>query len=417
MAKVGFYNDNQYRDYPFIGGGHESEFYELAQDAIVDVGFTLGPSVIYDPAKDSIALASVESDGTTLKYNFYVYRNSVVNPPIEKPTDPTIATGIAVTFSLNADTSPFSTVYADGAYVLGDRVLDDLTFDYNPDLAVCTFNAEYATVRVISNMSVRGFLTIGDSTKILDDVYRRGGIVNFATYVVEPSRVQSSYQHYLNSIRIGNKERLVIPECADTPVINDPAPEDEEEETTYIFPRNDLFNAEIRFVAGQNVRLVQNEITNTITFSPLLGFGATTGSGDTDACDYRGELPFTEVEAFAFTDNLDNANLPPAWKKALDTFVDDTLSGSADVNKAVENMLKDFRNQYAPVIYTDDAGLPVKSKYLSGGKTCAEGIFSINGVGGTNVTIIAGANVEITNGAEDNELVIKRLASATGGCG
>ena len=124
MAKVGFYNDNQYRDYPFIHQSRTGAFYELAQDAIVDVGFTLGPSVIYDPQKDSILLRSVEGAGGVLRYSFELFRSDIANRAGDKPLDHTAAAGIKLTFEVPAGTLPFTTIHDSVEIEIGNNVID-----------------------------------------------------------------------------------------------------------------------------------------------------------------------------------------------------------------------------------------------------------------------------------------------------
>lgn len=422
MAKVGFYNDNQYRDYPFIHQSRTGAFYELAQDAIVDVGFTLGPSVIYDPQKDSILLRSVAGAGGVLRYSFELFRSDITNRAGDKPLDHTATAGIKLTFEVPAGTLPFTTIHDSVEIEIGDNVIDNLTFEYNPDQPIaCTFNDTFAAVETFTHTVATGFLTIGDPTKIIDDVYRRGGFIDLETYyVVEPARIQSAYKHVLNSIRVGNMPRVVVPECYDSPQPEEP--EEGETDTTPkpVFPRNSLFNGNIKFVPGVNLRLAQNKTTNTINFTPVLGEGV--DSRDTDLCDYRGELPFTELEAFVFTENIDNKNLPFAWKKAFtETVTAQPETGgpfppATPEDERIEKVQETLMKAYGVTIYTDATGEEVKSKYISGGKTCAEGIYSINGLSGSNVTIIAGPNVDITTGEEENEIIVRRLASAAGGC-
>lgn len=412
MSQVGFYNDNQYRDYPFIHAPRDALFYELAQDAIVDAGFTLGPSVLYDPRQDSISLTSVAVEGMNLKYTFALFRGDIQRRATDKPIDHTAKNGIEIVFSFPKDTLPFSTVYADFSFEIGDNVLDDLTFVYSPfQPAICRFDDTFAALKTFTNTAATGFLTIGNSATVIDDITRRGGFVSFdGVYAVEPANIHSAQKHYLNSVRVGNMPRVVVPECSDLPLELPPEPEEEGEEELPpepIFPRNSLLQSDIKFVAGANLRLAQNNTTNTITFTPFLGAGI--DSSDTDLCDYLGELPFTELEAFVFTENTANKNLPYAWKKAYDEVVGEDAD---KIKEVYETLIK----AQGLTIYVDENDEEVKSKYLSGGKTCAEAIYSINGLSGKNITIIAGPNVDITTGENDNEIVVSRLGSASGGC-
>lgn len=120
MANPGFFNANQYRDYPFaprisplIGEGWSSSASamatELPQECIVDFGAILRPSAEFVTAADFIYLRSVTRSGTVLHITFAASN---------------LARAYSITFAVDTETAPeFYTQWQDSDVLASDNVL------------------------------------------------------------------------------------------------------------------------------------------------------------------------------------------------------------------------------------------------------------------------------------------------------
>jgi hypothetical protein len=435
MSKLGFYNDNMFRAYPFVRENPIAN--EAAVDAaIVDAGFILGPEVRYNSNTDKIFLSMVSYEGGSIIFGFSILRQCA--------GEYTDYGGIV--FSQNAFAPEFSPARLEAETTklcinkFGDK-------DHPP-----APTTQVEIDEVIKDTVIDGFLITGN-LETLRGLLAGGGTLSIG-YRLEPARVQNLNNTRVSSICVSNVKRVVIPPCklAETCVdpFDVPEPEDKPpcikfvvdnaatEQVTPIFipaaPTEEcdrdaayqlvcddqLVFAEnycvgcgsIKFVAGANIRLSQSTALNSITLTPGIAAGKTTR--DTTLCDYNGEIPFTEKEAVAFAANEDEDGkpladaVPPFWK---------------DIAK------EDFADIKPPIYMVADKEDPtnieaadiLRSDYLSGGWTCKGLVTTINGVSAPNVNLIAGTNIQIgSETSEDDDceqvITVKITDTARGNC-
>jgi len=323
MSKPGFYNDNEYRAYPFI---YNDENYDpevrpgqLLDETIVDAGFIVGLADEYDDAVDRIYLAQLVSASGNLLFKF---RSTTSN-------------SFEVVFQRSGNAVEWLTEHA----------------------ASGTNGSECAQEPMLS-----GFLVTGKLEAAIAACVAAGGVINFPpnAYVIEPARVQNLNKSFLRSVSVGNYARTVIPPCSD------------EEDNTPLEAPEIIWNAEcvrgpIRFQEGYNAKITQITRSNTLVFTAERGAGA---KPDEELCENHGEIPLTAAEL---------------------------------TNK--------------PIIYEATDDKPEKrSKFLSGGWSCKDLIFTINGLGGSNVNIVGGKNIQVGYSDEYQAITVKMLENAQGQC-
>lgn len=343
MSKPGFFNDNEYRAYPFIPVEDTlatvAPAYVLPDEAIVDAGFVFGPDANFDGALHNVYLRQVSA-----------------------------ADGILLL--------KFSSTLFDGAASFDLVFQRNYTLDEN-NVVVAT-ESEWATEHAASISGTvdcadeplwSGFLVTGKLEKLIFDAENAGGILNtlaglLPAYVIEPARIQNLSKAYLRSVSVGNYERTVIAACEDTPAEVLPCTDKP--------PRQIILNATclkgpIAFKEGYNTRITQTDRTNTLTFTAARGAGQ---REDEELCNNHAEIPFYPEE----------------------------------INSK-------------PFLYAATEERPaVRSKFLSGGWSCKDLIFTINGVGGSNVNIVGGRNVQVGFDETQNAITVKLSESAQGKC-
>ena len=174
MPRAGFYNDNEYREYPFV---FKKTYVGAALPAelIVDCGFIMGIDSDFDVAAHVVYLAKIQKTADTLLFEF-------------RTTAPKLA-AYPITFAQTVDSDDWAELRAESA-----------------PLAVGTFCAdEPAWSGFIVTGRVRDFgQEMLDNQEILYSTGDR---------TVEPGRVQSLVKAYLRSISVGNYARRVISMC------------------------------------------------------------------------------------------------------------------------------------------------------------------------------------------------------------
>lgn len=438
MSKLGFYNDNMFRAYPFV---REKTTWNLpaVDAAIVDVGLILGPDVRYNSNTDKIVLSSIVNTGSEIIFEFSVVRSCAGD--YEKYAN--------VVFSQNAYAPEFSPAKLEPSLtkLCVNKFADE---EHMPpaDTDGPIYEAGGGIEEKIETDVFDGFLITGDLTQL------RALSSLSLNYRLEPARIQNLNNTCVSSICVANVKRSVIPPCTlpetcvdpfETPepetelpcikfVVDDPTTEQvtpifipaaptaecERDEAYPLVCKKQLVFAEnycvgcggVAFVAGANIRITQTDDLNSITLTP----GTTPGKNTRDEtlCDYNGEIPFTEKEAVAFARNEDESGkplataVPPYWK--------DIPKKDFEKIKPFIYMVADKEDPTNP-----DAADKKRSDYLSGGVSCSGLITTINGVSASNVNIIAGTNIQISSKtSEDDEcqqvIVVKITDTARGNC-
>lgn len=314
MARPGFYNDNQYRDYPFIAQPTLAQ--PLPTSAIVDAGFTMGYDAVYNDQIGAVFLREIQQIGGDVRFVFLFAGGQ--------------HSSNAITFSAPASSSEYTTVFQDSA-----------------------------TIGTCGNEPLwRGFIVVGALADLLTELDIAGGTLTFAPtrYVVEPARIQNLNKAYLRSISVGNRGRITVPMCGETGVITD------QRAITA-----DCMQGPIIFEEGYQTSITQVTRENALLFSAQ----KTAGDRDsTELCENQGEIPFYPNEV--------------ANKPYIHGQVDDTP--------------------------------PRRSEFLSGGWACKDLIFTVNGLGGSNVNIIGGQNIQVGYDTEAQAIKLTLAENARGRC-
>ena len=335
MSRPGFYNDNEYRAYPFI---YNSAADTIPTNVIVDAGFIMGLDAYYDEKTDYIWLERVQRICVTGRTDFkFVFRATGVSQPI-----------IFGRAAPNVGTPPtieWATEYAESV----------------DDAASCGTDPIWS-----------GFMVTGRLTELAANMVEQFGAPNtdsgavthelvFANnaYRVEPGRVQNLRKAYLRSVSVGNYRRVTVPVCDNSGVSVLP--------NKTVIVNKECMSGDLLFREGYNCQIIQKTRNNSINIGAVKGGGT---AEDSALCENSGEIPFT-----------------PNEEKPLEV---------AAANGKPE----------------------VRSKFLSGGPACKDLIFTINGIGGSNVNLIGGVNFSM-RGPDEGETATLHLnmnQNIQGGC-
>lgn len=325
MSKPGFYNDNEYRAYPFVAKTPKTLIVEglattgpaLPDDAIVDAGFVMGLDAEYDDRVGKVFLSEIVRQPAGIKFVFSFSGGSLISP---------------LNFVVPLDTFEYSTVIEESASSgsCGAEPLWD------------------------------GFLVVGKLDALLQALDDANNVLTFQSgrYQIEPARVQNMNKAYLRSISVGNFERVKTPPCGDTEDVSG---------TRQVILNGVCLQGPIQFKEGYQTSITQTDRTNTLAFSSAKTSGL---RADDDLCEYRGEIPLYSGE---------------------------------------END--------KPLIHGTVGNTPARrSEFLSGGWACKDLIFTINGVGGSNVNIIGGKNIQISYDETAQAIKVALAENARGQC-
>lgn len=365
MSKPGFYNDNEYRAYPFLDeidvpkpGPNENP---LPQDAIVDAGFVFSLSANYNDETNYVFLRRVTAVNGVMRFHFAT----------------TAFCNVLDAFLNETACSAYDLVFTRN-YEYDER--DE------PQVLENEWAVEYADSDAVAGCVNEplwsGFLVTGKLDSLLAQVLAANGAITFGTpylnptdeglyetiffHRIEPARIQNLRKGYLRSISVGNYERTVVPTCSDEIA---PAPENPCADFVppNVVPNATCLQGPIKFKEGYTTRITQTGRVNTLIFTAEKGSGA---PSDDDLCNNSGEVPFYPEET----------------------------------------ALK-------PLIHNGSELVPQKrSKFLSGGWACNDLIFTLNGIGGSNVNIVGGKNIGIGYDDVNNKITVTLSKNAQGRC-
>lgn len=253
MPRPGFYNDNEYREYPFIyetaavnepGVGDPPAATLLPNSAIVDAGFILGLDALFDDDSNSVWLSSVQRVNNVFRFTFST--DAARNPPL--------------VFEQDVLLDEWAVVYAES--VVG------------------------AELDCAEEPVWEGFIVTGP-LQALRAALPTNGILTFNkdVYQIEPGRLQNLHKSYLRSISVGNYDRVRVPPCGQTGNLS----------------RDIIANAlclkgDIRLKEGYNCQITQTDRANEILVTAVKGGGE---PYDAALCDAGSELPLYAGEQLA----------------------------------------------------------------------------------------------------------------------
>jgi hypothetical protein len=238
MPRPGFYNDNEYRAYPFVYN-KPAALPALPTSAILDAGFIMSLDARYDESAHTVWLSAVKKSGSLFEF----------------------------VFSTNASPATISfTRHDSGEWVLEHSESDVDTA--NP----CAEEPIWS-----------GFLVTGPLDS-LAAAFTTAAINNTWTmqpndYQIEPGRIQNLNKAYLRSISVGNYDRVRVPPCDQTGT-ND---------NRSIVLNSRCMKGDIRLKEGYNCLITQTDRANELTVTASRGAGA--GATSDELCENNGELP------------------------------------------------------------------------------------------------------------------------------
>lgn len=403
MPRPGFYNDNEYRAYPFV---FKPGTPPIPESAIVDAGMIMHLPSNFDDAEHSIWLASVTRRGTIFEFEF--------------ATD-AVAEKLLFLQAVNADS--WQVLYADS--------------EANPTVArPCPdiYAAAWEGFIVTGPMKELAAFIPADNTLFFEKNVLR----------LEPARIQNLNKAYVRSINVGNYERVTVSDCGQ---VSPDRPRD-------IVMNAACLHGDIRFKEGYNCRILQTNYDNTITIGAGVGEGA---APDAELCENGSELPFYTNEAKPTRDPV-----PTQFIRQIDTpepellptvcagnlEIGDTYGWESEI-KSVPNCLGFPYCFYKDVIYytwnnttwqqttttfvqiqdvpeapyyweTFPAKMPGTvvpvEAFFSGGPRCCELIFTLNGIGGPHVKIAGGDGINVITQDDPPRIVIQRKTTAAADC-
>jgi len=254
MAKPGFYNDNEYRAYPFIAkrpviaidacgvpdAAPNTAAIELPHSSVVDAGFIMGLDSKFDARQHYVYLAKITRTGNQINFEFR--------------TNAPGASSKLISFTRNIDDSEWLIEYVSAS----------------PGEPECAIEPAW-----------EGFLVTGPLSDLAELLPNAGEILlTPQDYVIEPGRIQSLIKSYVRTINIGNYARITAknPDCL--------------EESTADEERQIIVNArcmagDLKLKEGYNCLIQQINRSNTLR----VGVGATTVPPEAELCEYGSELP------------------------------------------------------------------------------------------------------------------------------
>lgn len=236
MPRAGFYNDNEYRAYPFVFDANFNDIV-LPNATIVDVSIIMGLMSGFDPTQHSVWLESISRTDDVFTFSFRTDAPGAASQPL--------------TFTRPVDATEWLSEQIEGTNWEGFFVTGPLT-----DLAAQLDNGDE--------------LALTSTNRVL-----------------EPARVQSLVKSYLRSVSLGNYKRTMVTPSA---VCVD--------ESTATNNREIIVNAEglqgnLRLKEGYNCRINQTDFDNTLRVAAALGSGL---RPDNVLCNNGGELVMYEGE-------------------------------------------------------------------------------------------------------------------------
>ena len=239
MPRPGFYNDNEYRAYPFIFKAGQADF--LPNSAVVDCGIIMGLDSEFDAAQHIVWLASVRRVGNNFEFELH--------------TDAPGAQDTPLVFTRAVTADEWQSEYVEAA-------------PYVRDENSCAVEPVWS-----------GFLVTGPLTDLAAQMPGNNTAELSQNFVLEPGRIQSLVKSYLRSITLGNMGR---PEARSS---CDPA----NELARPVVINERCITGKIRFKEGYNAVVTQRNSSNEISIGAAAGSGA---QADADLCEHGSEVPF-----------------------------------------------------------------------------------------------------------------------------
>lgn len=383
MPRPGFYNDNEYRAYPFI---FAPDVTTLPNSAIVDCGIIMGLDSEFDAELHSVWLKTVRRVNGVFEFEFDTNAPGAANTPLVFQRDVTAEEWLTE----DAESAP-----------------------YVKDINSCAVEPAWS-----------GFLVTGPLAALNEALPTDGSLALGFNYVLEPARIQSLVRTYLRAISLGNLSRP----RSTTTCEPDPG------ESRYVVINKRCITGDIRFKEGYNAQVRQRITANEIAIAAGRGLGI---QPDAELCSTNGEVPFydgeetpvmgglilTSYRGPIYAGDVQTAReMLPANPSVGDTYGFKTGPASGVYNVVYFSWNNGNWSEFATTFSAGDdfpsnmpAQVQQRSKFFSGGPACNELVSSINGVPGPEVSIIAGTGVKVTTSPGTNTILIELSATNIAG--
>ena len=251
MPRPGFYNDNEYRSYPFIFSTDmfdEQQIKYVPDAVVVDAGISMGLDSEFDGQSHTVWLKEIRRNDDVFE--------------IELQTDAPGAAELPLIFTRDINADEWQTEYVESApYIKNENS--------------CAVEPAWS-----------GFLVTGPLTDLIEKLPTTGAITLVDnTYQLEPARIQSLVKHYLRSISVGNLSRPLARSACDADIPPEPRK---------VIVNSRCIAGDIRFKEGYNCQITQQEQINEITISAGKNLGVPIDDGE--LCRNKGEIPYYENE-------------------------------------------------------------------------------------------------------------------------
>lgn len=251
MPRPGFYNDNEYRAYPFIftTDMFDDEQNKLIPDsAVVDAGIIMGLDSEFDGQIHTVWLHEIRRVGDSFEFELHTNAPGAAELPL--------------VFTREATAGEWQNEYVESE-------------PYIKDSNSCAEEPAWS-----------GFIVTGPLTDLAAALSAEEAVTLPANaYTLEPARIQSLVRHYLRSISLGNLSRPQARLACESPV-----PEEERK----VIVNSRCIAGDIRFKEGYNCQITQREQLNELTITAGKNLGTPVTDGE--LCANKGEVPFYEGE-------------------------------------------------------------------------------------------------------------------------
>jgi hypothetical protein len=264
MGKIGFYNDNANRAYPFVKGtvnmrppGAPPTIVDTPHSLVVDAGFIMGLDSGFDAGLHDVYLHELRREGSTFFFEFRSDAPGLFNKPLI-----------------------FTRDVGDPEYML------DFVDNDDEPMSSCSFSPDGSGARDCEPTALwSGFLVTGDIAELeallpAPDTISRAADTDG---IIEPALIQNLADSYVDSLNIANNDRTRVDASEGCNAVTWPHP------INIIFCRDLCVRGETRLKPGFNAVIEHNEFDNA------LEIGATSGAGEGPVCDevplFTGESP------------------------------------------------------------------------------------------------------------------------------
>jgi len=264
MPQPGFYNDNEYRAYPFVYHANSNDVI-VPNSAVVDAGIILGLDAFDKDVRDySVWLTRLERTNTSFNFVF-----------VYAPNDGNVAAA-ELTFIRPDNNDVWVTVFAESAHTATNA---------DPIWEGFLVSGPIADLRKI--------LPIGQTFHFVRNEYQ-----------IEPGLVQNLHNAYLRSITVANYDRTRIPACDSEVTVG----------ARDIIVNKAKMTGDIRLKEGYNCQITQTDRAKSLNITALKNAGAPV---DAELCAHGSELPLYENEPFGIdgTEIIRIANVPTSREK------------------------------------------------------------------------------------------------------